>query len=285
MRTTFWTRSLIAMTSLVIGSAVLTAAPATAAGPPGVTKESAMLAINGFREAAAPGGSGWVQPEATGAARDILAASCNLAAGEIVDDLLVEPATTRAVVDGMLAAAFIVDADDEFVRVCLVGVTVATFFANRLSGSATVTADVYLGSASATTRTSVHSSVSGDVSVTAPLSVPASDEIDQAMFSATGNRMSDQTTQTWVNHRKTSAQRKAATKAYTKKLAAAKKSFTKATKKAGSSASKKAAAKKAYARKKKIAKAAYTKATATTRTLRTRTVTSHSPFAIVTPWL
>jgi hypothetical protein len=284
MRTSVLSRSVIAVASLAIGSVALVAAPAEAA-PPGVTKEQAMLAVNGFRSADGPGGGGPVSPEAVAATRGILAASCELAPGEIIEDLAAEPATTRAVVDGMLAVGWIGDANGSDVRTCLVGVTVATFAGHRLVGSGTVTADLWIGQADSPKRTTVRSQLSGDVSVTAPLSVRASDYIDQAMFSATGSALSSVTERYTSVRNRTKAEKRTAKKVYVKQLATAKKSLTKALRKAGSSPAKKKRAKQAYARKKATATSVYSRAKRPVRSSVNRIVQRTSPFAIVTPWV
>lgn len=280
MRASTLSRSMIAIAALAIGTGALTIVPADAATPSGVTKELAMTAI-GYTPS--PGGAS-DSPEALSATRDILVRSCDLSADEVVEDFVGDRAASRAVVDAMIAAAIIVDTDADYVRTCVVGVTVATFADRQLTGTGSLSLDISAGSASAPTRTTVQSALSGDVSVTS-FSVPASDDIQQAMFSASGSSLSQVVTQGTTSVHKTKAQKKAAKKARDKKLAAAKKKFVKALKKAGSSKPKKSKAKIAYTRKKAAARAAYSKAIATTTIPTTRVRTVSRPFAVTTPWV
>jgi hypothetical protein len=284
MRSSFLSRSVLAAAALAVGGA-LAAPPAGAATPSGVTASTVVSAAL-LTRAGPPPGSSELAPEALRATEDILLRSCDLKPGETVDDFFAEPVQTGNLTDGLLAAAFIDDTVADTSRICLVGATAVKNASSTLSGTATLTADVVRGSDETPSPTTATSVLSGDVVVTGPISVPDTDTIERAMFTATGSTV-EQATQTYTIHlKKTVREKRHAKRLYTNSVKKALKTYQKAIKKAGTSTTRKKAAKKAYTARKKVASAKYKKYVASRKTVtRTRTYTSRQPFTITTPWV
>lgn len=284
MRLSLLSRLTGAVVAAAVGSAVLTSAPATAATPQGVTKETAMRAINGFR-ASSTGGSWNDLFEGTQATYEILNRSCDLEPGEVIGDLDAMPATARRNVDVMVAEGYVVDADEDFVRTCVVGVAVATFAGASMTGSSSLLVDVRSDATGETARAAMPGTLSGDVTVTGPLSVDASHTVEQAMLSATGHNLTSSTGRIVTYQPKTAAQKKKAKKAYSATMAGARKTLKQALKKAGKNKRKAKAAKRVFFAKQRKARTVYHVAKSKTMIVTTGPVTQRSSFTTATPWL
>ncbi|KAA1380439.1 hypothetical protein [Aeromicrobium fastidiosum] len=284
MRLSILSRLTGAVVAAAVGSAVLTSAPATAATPQGVTKETAMRAINGFRNSLT-GGSWNDQFEGRTATYEILNRSCDLKPGEEIGDLDAMPAAVRRNVDVMVAAGYIFDEDEDYIRTCVIGVAVATFAGASMTGSTSLLVDVRSDATGETARAAMPGTLSGDVTVTGPLSVGASDTVEQAMLSATGHNVTTTIGTIVTNVPKTAAQKKKAKKAYSAQMSSARKALKKALKKAGKDKRKVKAAKKTFAKKQRKARSVYAVARNNTRVVTTGPVTRKTPFTTATPWL
>lgn len=294
MRTSILARSVIAIASLAIGSAALVAAPATAATSSGVTREMVLTLTKDVRAAKA----------ANVAYPFMVGRTINRMASRVCDfhfdrgnwhlGWSIEAINAGSSVDGVLISIRLSDAADdkqEFPvrRQCTFAALTTTDARFALSGNATITAlsqTPSAGSGPAATLTTVKSALADDVFVTEPLDGLPPSTFVSATFSSTGNatRPVNVTTNVKVAISKSAAVKKAAKNAYDKKLKTAKKTYTKALKKAGKSKKIKAAAKKVYNKKKATAKTAYTKAIATTFKIVPRTIASaeNRPFSVTT---
>lgn len=283
MRTSIFTRALMAVATAAIASGALAALPADAATASGITRESALFAIRGNVPTGPP--PEHLYNEMRSATRDILERSCNLDSGEIVHhNVITQPVTTNRYADGMLAAGFVYDSSDELSRTCIIGVTATTFTSSTLNGTSTLSVEVLRDGEGTVTPITVASAQTGDVFVTGPISVPAADDVSRAMYASAGD---------WVNlvgvpatyfQPRSAAEKKAARKVYDKKVKTAKKACTKALKKAGSSKNKKTKAKKKYLKKKAAARSVYKKAIKAVPVSTTRP-TPKRAYSISTPWV
>lgn len=284
MRTSTLVRSISAVVGATLALGTLAVTPAGAATPNGITREAALTVIQGYRTGPLPAWGPGQPPEVLWAAHDMFERSCKLAPGETIDYFEAEPVTTVRSADGMLAYAFLVDADGEDTRTCLIGVTASTASNSTLTGSSTVSVDVYRGSDSVVTPLTSTSTQKGDVFVTEAISVPSSDEISRAMFSSAGNFVDDRNLRVKTFTSRTWGERNAAKKAYDKRLKASKKAYAKAMKKAGANKSKKAKAKTTYKRKRAKARATYRAALRPAAKLVPQPSTPR-PYSLSTPWI
>lgn len=279
MRSSVLSRSVVAIATLALGSAVLASVPASATTSADVTRGQVLNAAQLVRTDPGTGtGNPMESAPATSKALRVLAnRACAVDHDEEVAiynfGLPVAPGGSA---DGLIVMAQIIDPSEGSLqsgRVCIFGALAAAKGSTTLAGTAKLTTD-----AARTYR------LSGDVYVTParsfefdysqPEAEPPFDVQDLA-FTATGTAttLTKVTTTKTIKTPKTKAQKKSAKKKYNQALASAKKSYKKALKKAGSSKSKKAAAKKAYSKKKASAKKTYQKRIATSKVTTVTTVT------------
>ncbi len=266
MRKSVLSRSLIAIASLAVASATLAAVPATAATASGITRDQVLAATAAARVDNPAIDPGEFAPIGSRAIRVLANRACAVDPdSELVYFGSTMPTQAGDDADGLLVSAVIMDLSDLMGggpsgpegRLCTFGALATADPSFSLSGTATLNYQT----------TSTHS-LSGDAYVTPARSFKIADlegieegTLGLPSFSASGN--ATKTTPVKVSTPKTTKQRQAAKKAYSKALKLAKKSYIKANKKAEDSKKKKAAAKKAYSKKKATAKAKYKKATAT----------------------
>lgn len=284
-------RSVIAVASLAIGSAALAAAPATAATPPDVTRAMVLAATADLRAFTADETDYYVPLASRRIINRLIAGGCNfeLDGENRISDVQFETIEPGQV-DGVLIHAWLQEATEveggeiQYAdRGCSIAALATTDAAFALSGTSSLTATFQKEGIDAPVTLSSTSTLSGDRFVVAPINAPADSWITNLSFSASGNatRPYSVTTQEKVATPKSAAAKKAAKKAYAKKLKAAKKAYSKALDKAGKSKSKKAAAKKTYAAKKAAAKSAYDKAVATFKIVTVRTPQAENrPFTV-----
>lgn len=277
MRTSILSRSVIAVASLAIGSVALAATPATAASPSGITRDQVLTAANNYRA----GGTmeqyfTVILPQFTAIARS----ACGPAAGE-EPYFDISPTAAGQAADGFLLKVY---NDEAETSQCLVAILATTDPAKTLAGSLTVNATTAIDypDGPKTVRPPASQALSGDVFVSAPITVSGDTYIDDASFTANGNttRSFKVTTTTKVKDKKTTSEKKSAKKKFEKRNKAAKKSYKKALDKAGKSKYKKAAAKRAYSAKKASVKAKYKYSTANYKLVKKTTIAvDNTPFA------
>lgn len=268
MNTTLLSRSVLAVAALGVGSAVLAAVPATAATSD-VTRGQVLTATTALRAEPDPD-PGTFSPATNKAVRVLANRACSVDQdSELHFTSVGATVEQNPVVDGLVVTAVIYPADllqgsGGLPRICTFA-ALATVNGNySLNGSATLTAG----------RSST-SQLSGHVFVTRPINNAYDQPADSMEVSAAGRAgmIITTTTPTKVSTPKTSAEKKAAKRAYAKKLKSARKAYDKA--------GRTATAKKAYAKKKASAMAAYKKAIATSRIVNvTKTQTESRPFAV-----
>jgi hypothetical protein len=275
MRTSLISRSVIAVASVAIGSFALSAVPANAAAPNGITQEQILTAAAGVRAnpAASPGNIFSPGPGYGPAANRALRAMANRVCitdpdgPEVnVQSVAAAPATAQSA-DGVVVSAFILSSEGTSGsmtgRLCTFGALAPVAARSVLTGTATVAGGPTV-------------SLSGDAFLTPPVNTPFTSSTTQLpSFSASGAAV--QSNAVKVTDKKTKKEKKVAKAKYDKRLKAAKKSYKKALDKAGSSKSKKAAAKKAWSAKKKSAKAKYKYAIAGYKLVTRKTAT---PFSV-----
>lgn len=278
MRSSILTRSALAVASLAIGSVALTAAPATADTPSGVT-----------RELIASSARGTFTDDNDTATKTLISKVCK--SGTVAD----EDYTSRTFifsddVDGVLVQARVdrqegVEGSGRYCTFAALA-TVAPYAS--LSGTVTISADQLDRSARVSDAAVLSRSftLSGDVYVTEPITT-----VDYAFGStgvASGSvvKVEQATTSTSrVSTPKSSAVKSKALASYQRTIASAKAKLSKSLKKAGDSRSKKAAARKIYAARKKAAKATlHVRWSSDKKTVVTTTVgtTTTSPFTLST---
>lgn len=267
MNTTLLSRSVLTVAALGLGSAALAAVPAQAAATD-VTRGQVLTATTALR--AEPDPDPDTFSAATNKAVRVLAnRACSVDQdSELQFSSLGTAVEQNPVVDGLVVTAVIFPADfgrdGDSPHTCTFAALATINSDYSLTGSATLSAG-----RSSTSR------LSGHVFATPPINNAYDQPAESMEVSATGRAgvTITTTTPTKVSTPKTSAEKKAAKKAYAKKLKAAKKAYTKA--------GKNAKAKKAYAKKTAAAKAAYKKAIATSRIVNvTKTQTESRPFAV-----
>ncbi len=275
MRTSILARSAIAAATLAVTASALAATPATAATSTGVTRATVLAAADGVRNESP------TEAEATAttkALRNIASRSCaiDVEAGEGLIYAYGSATEADRSADGVLVYGYIYNFIEGQPRICLVGATAAAAPDTTLSGKATVTATTVPGGEVVLQASpTVTSSLSRDVSVTAPLSLSTSDQVTSSTFTSVGT--TSKVVSAKVATPKTAKQKKAAKASYTKKLKSAKKAYKRAVDKAGDNKSKKAKAKKTYNKKKKSAKASYKQAVATSKIVKK---TVRQPFTL-----
>lgn len=274
MRTSLLSRSAVAIASLAAGTAVLTAAPATAADPPVITQEMVLKVAKSIRA----GGPG---PDDGAILTPLVLRGCNLAGPDNMIGFDLAPVTAGQA-DGLLFAIKTRTTDALHVstdRTCVFTALTPIRPGATLAGNAVITAIPTGQGATPVTRAS---SMSGSVFISAPVILEPNVNITSASLVATGSALvrTAVTTTTTTTTPKTPAQIRAAKDKYAKALKSAKKTYTKALKKAGKNSAKKAAAKKVYAVKKATARRTYDKAraSATTVTKATAFATDSRPF-------
>jgi hypothetical protein len=279
MRTSVLSRSVVAAIALAVGSAALTVAPATAATPSGITRETVIAAASGMR--AAYSSADDPSPSTVAAIRTIINRSCNVDfdGGEAVVDVDGIPLPAGSSADGLAAYGIVYDFDTGQARECVVGVVAASEPGFTLSGFAT------LGSRVEPADQPISSTVrlSGDVTATPPLlATPPNGFSQEPTLTTTGTatKVIAVPAKT-VKDKKSKAEKKAAKKKYESRLKSAKKTYATAWKKAGNSKIKKAAAKKKYAQARSSAKAKYTYAIANYKIVKPASTTSERrPFTL-----
>lgn len=279
MRSSLLCRSVVAVASLAVGSAVLAVVPAGAAAPAGLTRAMVLTAADSARRAVAQG----TPPDQAGtdAASLIAFFGCNLDVNETVLFAAAKPVVTPGSADGVVVSAVLVNSATSSGRYCYVSAVVTRTAGSRLSGTSTMRIDP---STANTPDRVVQTALSGDVSVSAPVYVPQPANTPTTL-TAQGSALRPYTAVETIKvaDKKTRSQKKRAKKTYEKRLKAAKKTYRKALKKAGRSATKKAAAQKSYSATKKAAKARYRYAIAPYILYRHRvTRTETKPFSIAT---
>lgn len=274
MRASLLSRSAIAIASLAVGTAVLTAAPATAADPPVITQEMVLQLATSIRA----GGPG---PDDGAILTPLVLRGCNLASIDNMIGFGLAPVTAGQG-DGLLLAIKTRTTDALHVstdRTCVFTALTPIRLGATLAGNAVITAIPTGQGATPATRAS---SMSGSVFISAPVILEPNVNITSASLAATGHALvrTAVTTTTTTTTPKTASRLKAAKDKYDKALTTAKKAYKKALKKAGRSSAKKAAAKKKYAAAKASARRTYDKARASSTTVTKATVfaTDSRPF-------
>jgi hypothetical protein len=301
MRSSILSRSVVALATVAIGSAALAATPANAATPAGVTRDQVLTAVNGVRTAQANQTTTF-SPATARALRAIAVAGCDVSTED--DEyayisingigIQVTPAGDDAqgvVVTAQVQRPFVNGGPFGDSEECTVSAFAGTNPSYQLSGTATFTGQSFTeGGPVAGTKVTLQSApLSGDVFVSAPFNYenPALDTVDGSTVSASaaGNatKTTTVTTSAKVKDKKSKSEKKAAKKKFEKRLAQAKKNYSKALDKAGSSKSKKAAAKRVYAKARALAKAKYKYATAGYKIVKKKsTVSDVQPFSVTT---
>jgi hypothetical protein len=282
MRTSILSRSAIAVATLAIGSAALVAAPATAATSNGVTREEVLAAAAAVRADAAS--------EATSDSTQAkLAALAAKVCGPTVDDrfnVFGQPVSTPDSVDGLtitviqptgmpeetppFPSPFLGIDSCTFVAVAPIGG--ATTFAGDLSVS-TATLDPFAGpfGPGQSTSDNVYA-LSGDVFSSPPMKVTHS--VNFSAMAAEGLVTSENgqrvLTVSKIADKKSKAAKKAAKARYVKRTKAAKKTYARALKRAGSNRAAKDAARMTYLSRRASLKSAYAYAIADYKLVKTR---------------
>lgn len=267
MRTSILSRSVIAVATLAVGSAVFAAVPATAATYNGITRTEVLAATNEARAAFMSEGD-----PTTPAVTALAAKACGVPAAQ-VRFALPSPVQTPDSVDGLSVSAFLqvapTDQENSFDRSCTFSAIAALGAKTTLAGEAVVITDSFNSEATTTTETYA---LSGDVF--ASPAVLSSDSFNGTTIAAsgiaTGAPSAAVLTKVKKFDKKSKADKRAAKKAYSKRLKAIKKVYKKALKKAGSSQSKKAMAKNTYKARRSSAKQAYRYAIADFKFVNTR---------------
>lgn len=275
MHTSILTRSIISIASLAIGSVALAAVPATAAPASSVTRDLVL-------EAAQTARSGGTNVAANSLAEHV----CAPQEGETLDRLRSRVVDDSDDVDGLLVkAAYFTEGSDSsedlgVYRYCAFAAFATANSKTTFTGTVALVGLPSIDTARPSDTTLTSSPMSGDVAVTEPV-----DEQTAYVTSATATGDVVKTTgSTTTTSRtitpKTTQQRYAAKKTRNSTVSSARKAYVKAVKKAGSSASRKAAAKRAYLARKKTANATYRAALVGTLTIVTATTptTGSSPF-------
>lgn len=284
MRTSFLTRSVIAVASAAIGSALLVAAPAQAADPPVINHDLVMKIAKAFR-------SQDNDPSLRSQFEALISRGCTFTFSEdnSIEGTAIQALPAGTSVDGLLLSFDLREVDDQqnqTERTCVFSVLTPSSRGSALSGTSILSATSSAPGAQPIQRASA---LSGEVHFTAPINLPADTHLRIASIAASGDATSTYTSTMTerVPAPKSKAQKKAAKAKYSTQLKSAKKTYTKAVKKAGSNKSKKARAKKTYNNKVAAAKRTYTKAIATTFKVSTKTTTQidRLPFTfnVVTP--
>lgn len=272
----------IAALALALGSAVLTATPATADAPPAqldlpvVTQDTILKVAKGIR-------AGEPYPDSLEPSLfAIVKEACNFSFDGVDEIWGDQSVITLGSVEGLLLAFTLKEYDNGVgvERTCVSAALAAHSRRATLSGNATLTMRPGSPFVTPVHRTST---LSGSFTLTPALSLPAGQTLDGASMTATGNAAATfaaiSTTTTVTT--KSTAQKKAAKAKYTKQLKSAKKAYQKALKKAGNNKAKKKTAKNRYTAKKARGKKVYSRAIASTSRSVSKTATQidNSPFS------
>lgn len=182
MRTTILSRSLVAVAALAVGSAALTAVPATAATPTGITRESVLTAASGLRDAIGPSDPSSATNKAL---RSILHRGCSVDVdgGEVLGTSANGfPTSQGAAADGLVAYGVILNVVDGTARECIVGAVAASSPSYVLSGTATLASSTDPGG----TPVSSVVPLAGDVTATALSVAEPGTFSSEPTFAATG---------------------------------------------------------------------------------------------------
>lgn len=289
MRTSILTRSAVAVATLAIGSAALVAAPAQAATSNGITRDEVLAAAAGLRvDQPSPGGPGESGPIVLSAAAaeltpgekalaSLAAKGCGITPSPETP-VFGQPAETPDGVDGLVVIALL---SGEPASEYLSDAELCTFVAlapvatrSTFTGGVNVT-----GATLRPTADGIPSFPFGDVTVTASseqytlsgdvFASPArttSGGFTVLGFDAEGLVKSPSSKQALssvkIADKKTKADKRAAKKAYVKRLKAVKKSYAKAVKRARGNTVKKVEARMLYSARRSAAKATYAYAVA-----------------------
>lgn len=262
MKTSLLSRSLIAGTTLAVGSAVLVFSPATAEVPAAITRAEVISAA-----AIARGPQPPAAPE-NNQVRALLEKACDIATDGtelIAAGFASSAVASGGMVDGLLLATNVGVYNDANhttlveIRPCTVALLTTTNPAFKMDGDHSV---VSVGNGVDGTVTNY---LTGGVVVTTPI-LAGETVVDARVADLTASgkvvRTIQVPTRTKVTTNKTARQKAAAKKTYVSKVKAAKKKYNKAVKKAGKSKSRRAAAKKKYNVRKASYKRTYLKAIA-----------------------
>jgi hypothetical protein len=268
MRTSILTRSAVAVATLAVGSAVLVAAPAQAATTNGITRAEVLAAANEARTSLSAN-----RPTSSPAITALASKACGVPLSG-VSQAIASPVDTPDSVDGVAVSAFLVpetDSEESPTRTCTFAAGAAVGSGTSLSGEAIVA--TYLFDGRSITPSLQSLDLSGDVFASSAVMTTTGFVLTSfgASGLATGQPSKRVVTLTKKFDKKSKADKKAAKKAYVKRLKAAKKAYAKALKKAGSSRSKKSAARAAYTARRSSAKQAYSYAIADYKYVKTRT--------------
>lgn len=281
MRTSTLSRSVMAVASLAIGSAVFAAVPATAATATGITRTEVLAAASGLRADLAT--SDELSEKTQAAVNALVAKVC----GPDARYRTTQPVEVPDGVDGLAVTSFVTPSGTQFRvstnEVCSFTALAPIAGGTTFSGEARVETDssfffgedsrIRIDESSSTDNTYP---LADDVFVSpAQRSTSPSYAIPYTSVDAEGLVRSPGSqrvlTSVKVTDTKTKADKRVAKKAYVKRLKAVKKSYTKALRKAGKSAQKKATARTKYLSRRTSAKNAYAYAIADYKFVNRRT--------------
>jgi hypothetical protein len=283
MRPTPLTRSVISVASLAIGSVALVATPATAVPAAAGSTRDQIVAAAAVLRLDDPTIEQYSAAAKT--LRVVASRSCNVdfESGEYVSVYQAAAFTAGDDADGVLISAdvFYPDGDSFSRRDCTISAIITTDASFSLSGSVSISASK---SGPVADTTILAAPLSGGTFVSPIVDV---NNFNSTSISSTAVGNATKTTTTPVVERVkvklSKAEKKAAKKKYSKRLAQAKKNYAKALDKAGKSKNKKASAKRVYAKARALAKAKYASATAGYKVRKsTKTTVENRPFSIVT---
>jgi hypothetical protein len=295
MRTSILSRSAVAVAALAIGSVTLAAAPATAATPAGVDRDTIVSILDAARDAQAN------DDDYTDAQQAVIVKLTEAVCGYTTsDDLYAHDPDFDFFKDGASAIGAMVtvelhqeDAESSqgyTHQVCTFGLVASADKNAKLSGRATLTLTPRPESTegpilmAAAANDSTTSALSGNAFVSDSITRPENDYYNNysaAEFTAVGAATTSKTVtdQRKIWDHKSKAEKKAAKVKYDKRIVKAKKAYAKALDRAGSSSAKKAAAKKAYLAKRAETKVKYNYAVWNYRYVtNTKTSTQTAPF-------
>jgi hypothetical protein len=281
MRTSILSRSVIAVATLAVGSAVFAAVPATAATQNGVTRQEVLTAAAALRA------DGATQIDPSASTETALLALARKVCGPTAQNPYASPVETPGSVDGLTVTSMVdLGTEDEggftpfdtcsFTAVATVGAG-TTFsgesrvytnsFNGIIGGGPIITAQ-----AGPSYSDTIYQ-LSDDVFVSPPQTI--SNGLTFAGFDANGLVKSPTSkrvlTSVKIADKKSKAEKRAAKKAYVKRIKVIKKSYAKAKRKAGKSAEKKAIARMKYVTRRATTKSAYAYAVADYKLVNRRT--------------
>lgn len=263
MRTSLLTRAGLVIAAAGLGAGTL-AAPAQATSPV-VTQAMVLRAVDAMKANSSSASINSLMTTIVGHGCHIAPAELDIVAGNV-------ELVSSAEVEGVLFTMTIRSIQDRTPRSCTFAALAPSNSGSTFTGKAVMTVNS-VGSPTPTVATGT-SALSGNVAITPPIGLPTDVRVNNATLAVDGTTVTRYpvTTTTTTQTPKSKAKKKAAKNKYVKKLKAAKRSYSKAFKKAGSNKAKRAAAKKAYAAKRSSAKRSYRRAIATSTTV-TKTVT------------